>query len=131
MSHSQSPTPQSLDPQFQAAVRKLHELTVWARWMAVVALWLTVGTASLWGLREPISLLRQYFTWAAVRYGLEYHPISAIGLGLCIGMTVSVLIWQSRNILFGIPKSDQKRLEATVLKVRQQGSSHPLWKWLN
>jgi hypothetical protein len=119
-----------LDPKFQASIQRLHELTVLGRWLAIIALWLTVGAASLWGLRYPISLMQEYFTWAALRNGLANHPISAMGLGLCIGLTIGVLVWQSRNILFGLPKDEQERLEKMVLRIRQQGESHPLWKWL-
>lgn len=118
------------DPKFQAAVQRLHELTVLGRWLVVIVLWLTLGSASLWGLRYPISLMREYFTWAALRNGLAYHPIAAMGLGLCIGLTLGVLIWQSRNILFGLPKNQQRRLETMVLRIQQQGASHPLWKWI-
>jgi hypothetical protein len=119
-----------LDPKFQASVQRLHELTVLGRWLAIIAVWLTVGTTSLWGLRYPISLMQEYFTWAALRNGLTNNPISAMGLGLCIGLTIGVLVWQSRNILFGLPRDEQERLEQIVLRIRQQGASHPLWKWI-
>lgn len=118
------------DPSFQAAVQQLHKLTVYARWLVVLVLWLTVGLLSLWGLRDTFSLLKQYFTWAALRYGLAYHPFAAMGLAICVGMTVATLVWQSRNILFGLPKLERQRLEKQVLKIRQQGRVHPLWKWL-
>jgi hypothetical protein len=45
-------------------------------------------------------------------------------------MTLAVLIWQSRNILFGLPENEQRRLEQQVLRIREQGQSHPLWKWI-
>lgn len=118
------------DPSFPAVVQRLHRLTVYARWLVVLVLWLTVGPLSLWGLRDTFSLLQQYFTWAALRYGLAYHPFAAVGLALCVGMTLATLVWQSRNILFGLPKPERQRLEKQVLKIRQQGRSHPLWKWL-
>jgi hypothetical protein len=51
-----------------------------------------------------------------------------VGLAFCIGMTVSVLIWQIRNILIGLPQPEKQRLEQQVFKIRQQGPSHPLWK---
>jgi hypothetical protein len=120
----------SLDPKFKAAIERLHRLTILMRWSVVLGLWLTIGLLSLWGLRYPISLLQQYFTWAAVRYGLAYNLLPAIGLGLCLGFTVSTLIWQSKTILFGRSKSEQRRLERTVIKVQQQGRRHPLWKWI-
>ncbi|MGV0028438.1 hypothetical protein [Phormidesmis priestleyi] len=118
------------DPGFQSAVQRLHELTVLMRWLLALGSWLTIGLLSLWDLREPIALLRQYFTWAALRYGLAYHWPASVGLGLCVGVTLSTLIWQSRNILFGLPLIERQRLEKQVLKIHQQGQSHPLWKWV-
>jgi hypothetical protein len=116
------------DATFHREVERLHRLTVYGRWIFVFALWLTVGSLSLWGLRYPISLLLQHFTWAAVRYGLAFNPIPALGFGCCLGSTIAVLVWQSRNILVGMPQRDRKRLEQQVLRIRQQGPSHPLWK---
>lgn len=124
------PSEVELDPKFQAAVQRLHRATVIGRWLVVTGLWSTIGVLSLWGLRYPISLMQEYFTWAALRTGLASNWLPTLGLGLCIGMTLSVLIWQSRNILFGLPIAEQKNLEKAVLRIRQQGKSHPLWKWI-
>ncbi len=118
------------DPTFQAAVQRLHKLTVYGRWLTVLGLWLTVGSLSFWSLRYPISLLQDYFTWAAVRWAIVFQPLPAMGLGICVAMTVAVLIWQSRNILVGLPKLERQRLEKQVLKICEQGSSHPLWRWV-
>jgi hypothetical protein len=111
-------------------IQRLHQLTVYARWMIVSGLWLTIGSLSLWGLRYPISLAMENFTWAALRYGLVFDRLPAIGLATCIGATVAVLIWQSRNLLFGIPQREQQRLKHQVLQIRQQGAKHPLWKFI-
>jgi len=121
---------QSSDPSFARQVQRLHRLTVYGRWLLVVFLWLTLAPLSLWNLRKEIEFLQDYFTWVAVRYALLSHPFAAVGLSLCIGMTLSVLIWQSRNILVGMPDSEKQRLEKQVYRIRQQGSSHPLWKWV-
>jgi len=45
-------------------------------------------------------------------------------------VTTSVLVWQSRNILWGLPLAEQEKLKKQVYRIRQQGSSHPLWKWV-
>lgn len=119
------------DPVFDAQVQKLHRLTVYGRWLFVAALWVLVAPISLWNLRGEIALWRQYFTWVAVRYGLYFHPLATLGLAFCIGMTASVLVWQSRNILFGLPKRDRERLEKRVFLIREQGATHPLWKWIS
>lgn len=119
-----------LDPIFKQQVQKLYQLTVYGRWLVVALLWLTVGSLSLWGLRSEIALLLQYFTWVAVRFGLYYNPLPTLGLTFCIVMTISVIVWHSRNILLGLPPQEQKRLEQQVHKIRQQGATHPLWKWI-
>jgi hypothetical protein len=118
------------DPVFQQKVQRLHQLTVYGRWIFASGLWLTVGAISVWSLRYPISLVLEHFTWAAVRYGLMFDLKPAFGLFLCIGMTLGILVWQARNWLFGLPKSDRQRLEQQVLRIHKQGGSHPLWKWV-
>lgn len=119
-----------LDPVFEAQLEKLHRLTVYGRWLTVLALWLTVGAWSLWQLRYNIELMEEYFTWAALRYGLHFNPIPTVGLSVCIAMTASVLVWQSRNILWGLSQTEQKRLVQQVRQIRREGKSHPLWKWV-
>ncbi len=124
------PLPQ--DPTFEQEVQRLHEYTVAARWVLVLLLWLTLGSFSLWALRSDFKLLYDHFTWASLRYALSmrYNPVPAIGLTFSVSMTVAVLVWQSRNILFGMPQSERSRLEQQLLRIRQQGQSHPLWKWI-
>ncbi|MGG6294280.1 hypothetical protein ACQ4M4_07655 [Leptolyngbya sp. AN02str] len=116
-----------LDPELRQQMERLHRLTVYGRWAVVVALWVLLAPFSVWSLRSEIALWLDYFTWTAVRYSLAFNPVPAVALALCIGMTVSVLVWQSRNILFGLPEGDRRRLQDRVLKIRQQGPSHPLW----
>jgi hypothetical protein len=129
MENSEQPLIQD-DAVFTQQVEKLHQLQVYGRWLFVGLVWVTLAPPSLWGLRNEITLWKQYFTWVAVRFGLIYNPLSTFGLAFCIGMTASVLVWQSRNILFGLPKVEQERLEKQVLRIRQQGESHPLWRWV-
>ncbi|MGB7440784.1 MAG: hypothetical protein WA919_06925 [Coleofasciculaceae cyanobacterium] len=119
-----------LDPIFKEQVTRLHRLNVYGRWLLVFILWITVGSLSFWGWRYEISLLQEHFTWAALQYGIIYNRLPALGFAICIGMTTSVLVWQSRNILFGMPRQEQKLLEQRARKICQQGASHPLWKWV-
>jgi len=120
-----------LDPQLARQMQKLHQLTVYGRWGFVLLLWLIVAPWSLWSLRGEIALGQQYFTWVLVRYAIVYNRIPSLALGFCVAMTAAVLVWQSRNILFGLPKAAQQRLQQQVLKISQQGKSHPLWKWIS
>ncbi len=116
------------DPQLKAEIGRLHKLTVYGRWLFVLFLWLTVGVLSFIGLRSSIDLWLEYFTWAAFRAAFRYNALATAGLGLCLGTTLAVLLWQSRNILFGLPKQERSRLKQRVMKIRQQGTGHPLWK---
>ncbi|WP_017319280.1 hypothetical protein [Mastigocladopsis repens] len=118
------------DPSFAKQVQKLHQLQVYSRWLFVSFLWLTIAPVCVWDLRSEIALWRQYFTWVAVRYGLYYHTLATLGLSFCLGTTLAVLVWQSRNILFGLPQQEKQRLEQQVGRIRQQGPSHPLWRWV-
>ena len=119
-----------LDPIFKNQIDHLYCLNVCGRWIVITLLWLTVGAYSLWELRYPISLIQEDFTWAAVKYGLIFQPIPALGLCLCVGMMTGTLVWQSRNIIWGLPKQEQQRLIQQVGNIRKQGSSHPLWKFV-
>jgi len=118
------------DGNFQIEVQRLHKLTVYGRWLTVILLWISVGSLSIWGLRDEIALWLEHFTWAAVRYGLSFHRWPTLGLGLCLGMTLAVLAWQSRNMVRGLPLREKQGLEQQVRRIRQQGPSHPLWKWV-
>jgi hypothetical protein len=118
-------------PPLPLDIRRLHQLTIYARWAFVLGLWLTVGAFSLWQLRFRIQILMDYFTWSAVKYGLAYHIVSAFGLALCLGFTASVLTWHLRNLLLGLPNREKERLQQQAIRIRQQGSTHPLWRWLN
>ena len=115
------------DRAFTQAIDRLHRLNVIGRWLTLLILWLTVGGWSLWQLRKTWQILQDYFTWSAIRVGLMFHPIAAVGLGLCIGLTLSTLIGQSRNLIWGLPDYEQASLRGRVLKIQQQGRSHPLW----
>lgn len=114
--------------------RQLQQLRriLWRRWwLTVVGLWLTVGSLSLWSLRSELVLLRQHFTWTALRYGLFYHRLAALGLGLCLGLTVALLVTESRYLLFGLAKEEQHRLEIWLQRINRQGPRHPLWTSLH
>jgi hypothetical protein len=131
MTEPSSPLPlEELDANFQADLDRLHQLTVLGRWVVVIGLWLTIGSLSLWNIRFNLGLLWQHFTWAALRYTLLLNRLSAIGLMICTVMTLSLLLRQSYNILFGRPPEEQKRLQRQLLRIKQQGRSHPLWQWL-
>jgi hypothetical protein len=118
------------DSQLHLEIQRLYQIMVRGRWLVVTTLWLTLGVASLWELRLMLELAVEHFTRASIRYGLRYHPWATLGLALCIAMTLSVLMWQSRNILFGLPKHQKQQLRQQVLRIRAQGQSHPFWRWV-
>ena len=111
-------------------VKKYYRLTIYLRWLVVIALWLTVGVYGIWGLRQEIQLWLDYFTWSGIRYGLAFNLVPTLCVGLCAGMTLSVLVWQSGHIIWGFSDREKYELEQKVNKILAQGSAHPLWKWL-
>jgi hypothetical protein len=118
------------DATFQEQVQRLHRLSVYRRWAVIIGSCLIIAPPCLWALRDEIALWHEYFTWAALRYGLADHPLATIGLAWCLGIMLSTLLWQSRNIIWGLSKRDRQQLEQQVCQIRQQGSSHPLWKYI-
>lgn len=119
------------DLDFQRKVARYYQLTIYMRWIVVVLLWLTVGVYGIWSIREEIKLWFDHFTWSAVHYGLAFNLIPTLCLAICIGMTVSVLLWQSRHIIWGLTDKEKYYLAKKVEKILATGSSHPLWKWIH
>lgn len=115
------------DPSHQAQLERLRQSVLKRWWLISLGLWLTVGPLSLWGLRHEFALLQQYFTWTAVRYGLAYNRLAALGIGITIGLSVALLVAESRHILFGLTTKERERLEKQLFKIHQQGRNHPLW----
>ena len=113
-----------------AAYQRLHEFYVVVRWGVVALLWLCVGLPCLGLIWDEIALWREYFTWTAVRYTIAYNRWEALGLSLCIGMTLSTLLWQSRNILWGMSLPEHRQLRQQMHQIRRQGKRHPLWRWV-
>ena len=119
-----------LDPNLKKQVQKLHRITVYMRWLTVILCWLTLGLFGFWGLREEIGLWFDYFTWSAVRYAIYFNFLPSLCLAFCIGITLSVLIWQSRNIIWGLPIQEKYLLQQRVKRILAAGSSHPLWRFI-
>jgi len=79
-------------------------------WLVTLTLWASVGVVSVWSLRRTWQQLADYFTWAALRYGLAFNRLAAIGLGLCLGLTVALLVKQARFLLFGLTAAERQDL---------------------
>jgi hypothetical protein len=111
-------------------IGRLIELQTRMRWTFVLFLWLTLGSFCIWWLRHDIALWLEFFTWSAVRVSLQHNRLVFLGLGLCVAITLSTLIWQSCHILWGIGKNEYRFLARQVLEIQQAGPGHPLWKWV-
>ena len=121
----------SVRSNFQQKVDRLYKLSIYGRWLFVIFNWLTFGLYAIWNLRQEISLCLDYFTWAAVYYGLHFNFLPTLCLAFCISTTISVLVWQSRNTIWGLPDFEKRKLEKQVKKILSEGTKHPLWKWIN
>ena len=119
----------SVSPQ---EIEKLHILMIYGRWIAVGLAWLLIMPWALWEMRETIELCIEYCTWSGVRLGLEFHPLPSLGISFCIGFAISVLVWQSTNILQGGLSDKQKYyLRKQVIKIRYQREKNMFYKWIN
>ncbi|MBE9116978.1 hypothetical protein IQ249_13815 [Lusitaniella coriacea LEGE 07157] len=116
------------DADIERQVRRLHQFSVYRRWLFAGICWITLGTFSIWALRDRVALGLEHFTWALVRYSIIYDPIPALSLGFCVGITTAILVWQSYNILFGFSPEYRRHLEKQVRRIRNLGNRHPLWK---
>ncbi|WP_051463824.1 hypothetical protein [Leptolyngbya sp. PCC 6406] len=87
-------------------------------WLLTLACWLTVGPLSAWGLRRTWAQLATYFTWAALRYGLIFNRWAAAGLGLCLGLTVAILVAEARHFVFGLTRRERYLLLRTLRRDR-------------
>lgn len=120
-----------VDPYLKKYVEKLYTLNLYGRWFFVILSWIILGSWGIWGLREYIPILQDYFTWTALRYAFHYNPVSTLCLSFCVGVTAAVLVWQSRNILAGgLALEEKRRLEKQAQAILKKGPSHPLWKWV-
>jgi hypothetical protein len=124
--HSDSVSEPLLDRQ----VQRLIEVQTYLRWIFDGFLWLTVGTASIWALRSDIEQWIASFTWVAVRMSVIYNRLPMLGLGLCVGMTLATLIWQSSIILWGVNQRERRSLINQVKSIKAKGKSHLLWRWV-
>ncbi len=116
------------DAVLQQQAQRLYKVILQLRWLSVGVLWISIAPLSLWGLRHEFALWLDYFTWTALRYSLIYNPLCAVGLIFCVSLTISTAIWQSYNTLFGLSPRHLHRLKRQVLKIRQRGKKHWLWK---
>jgi len=85
-------------------------------WWLNLGLWFTIGVASIWALQDTWQQLADYFTWAALRYGLAFNRLAAVGLGLCLGLTVALLLKETRFLFFGLTRKERNDLLKALRK---------------
>ncbi|MEM7649021.1 MAG: hypothetical protein AAF283_07565 [Cyanobacteria bacterium P01_A01_bin.70] len=98
--------------------RMLALRRVWMRrwWLVTLGLWATAGVISIWSLRRTWQQAAEHFTWAAIRYGLAFNRLAAAGLGLCVGLTVALLVKEARFLLFGLTPQERRDLLKALQK---------------
>lgn len=97
-------------------IKRLHRRQVYKRWFTVGLGWLVIAPLSLWAVRNEIALMHDYFTWVALRYAIIYNRLPAFALALCVAITITTLIWQSRNMLFGFSPRYESWLRQQALR---------------
>ncbi len=81
------------------------------RWGALLTLWFAIGGLSLWGMRDAVGRLLEFFTWRGLYYSLRFNPWSAMGLGLCLWWTLVTLLVETQIAIWGLPGVEIERLE--------------------
>lgn len=116
---------------FEQKVSKLYMLSMYGRWALAILSWLTLGVYAVWSLQEEIAICLDYFTWAAVYYGLHFNFLPTLCLAFCMGTTLTVAWRQIHDLIWGLPKTEKRQLEKQVRKIMSKGKSHFLWKWID
>ncbi|WP_017305537.1 hypothetical protein [Spirulina subsalsa] len=104
-------TPISTDPDVQVQVQRLQQLMIYGRWLFVGGCWLIIAPIALLFLQEEISLLQDHFTWATIRYSLEFNPIPSFSIGFCLAITVAVIVGQVTKKVLGLSPREKYQLE--------------------
>ncbi len=121
----------SPDPLLIQQVAKLQQLEVWRRWLSMLLMWLTLGSWSLWELRESIVILREYFSWSGVVYGCYFHLGGGCGLLFCVLSTCSSLVWQIGHVSGQLSAKERHQLEVRVQQIQASKKENWLWRWIN
>ncbi len=116
----------SVEPRLRRAVVRLYWYRQRQRWRTILLLWLVLVPLCLWGLREMLGLLTDYFTWSAIRYGLAYHPLPAIGLLSTMILTTTRSLAMAWSRLIGPSQRQVRQMEAIAQQIQNQGKTHPL-----
>jgi hypothetical protein len=111
-------------------LQRLRLLAIYKRWVAVAVCWSILAPLGVWELRAEIELWRDYFTWTAVRYGLAYHPLAALCLLFCFGITLSTLVLHCEYRWGAISPREKTRLEQHLGAIAQLSPRHPLRRWV-
>lgn len=119
------------NPLLSQQIAKLHQLEVWRRWLSMLLMWLTLGSWSLWDVRESIVILREYFSWPGILYGFYFHLGGGCGLLFCLLSTCSSLLWQISHSAGQLSAKERYQLEVRVRQIQARGQDNWLWRWIN
>lgn len=110
-------------------IERLHQLTLYGRWILVGISWIFILPWALWELRETISFCQEYCTWSAIRAGIEFNPWAALGVTFCIAFATSVLVWQSSYILRGeLSDKEKYYFIEKIKKIRTKNKNNWLYR---
>ncbi len=112
-------------------IKRLYRFYLYGRWLVVLICWLLIMPWAIWQFKETISLCQEQCTWAAIRIGMEFNLLAAVGISFCLGLITSVLVWQSTVILRGrLSDKQHYYLSQQVQKISSQGKKHWLYRWI-
>ncbi|MCA1904119.1 MAG: hypothetical protein LDL47_04695 [Cyanobacteria bacterium KgW148] len=115
---------------YKTPIQRLIDLQTVLRWLFSLTMWLTLGSFSLWQIRQEIALILDIFTWSAVRSVIQYRALPSLGVMFCLSTTLATLVWQSQHILMGFSLQEQLDMVRYIQTIEAKGPKHPLWRWI-
>lgn len=93
------------------SLKKFYRRQIYLKWLIVAGCWSILLPIIIWGLRTEIELLKDYFTWTALRYSLAFNLPYTLLLVICLWLALRTLFWQIKNALFGLSPQDKYYLK--------------------
>ena len=109
----------AIAPELKPKVAALYRADWRQRWRSLLLLWFTVIPVCLFLLRKVWGLLWDYFTWSALRLGLQYNLVPTMGIVAVLLLTATSLSRWLQIRWFGLSRSEVQRLVKQAQKTHR------------
>lgn len=118
----------AIAPELKPKVAALYRADLRYRWRSLLFLWLVIVPICLFLLRKVWGLLWDYFTWSALRLGLQYNLVPTMGIVAVLLLTATSVSRWLQIRWFGLPRSEVERFVNQAQKTpkpRRPGRDEP------